>query len=97
MLDAGDQPAAAAAARLGQVPDLVERRGRRIGFLAQQSGEADADDVAVVLFGHVDYVGVEFDHVGALFASALAVRLLQWLIDMAADPLGLLARIRGGK
>ncbi|MCG8995069.1 phage holin family protein [Laribacter hongkongensis] len=37
------------------------------------------------------------DHVGALFASALAVRLLQWLIDMAADPLGLLARIRGGK
>ena len=37
------------------------------------------------------------DHVGSLFASALAVRLLQWLIDMAADPLGLLARIRGGK
>src|SRR2546427_7940983 len=42
-LDAGDQPAAAAALGLGHVPDLAEGRGACRGVLADHSREFHAD------------------------------------------------------
>ena len=64
--DTGQRPATAAVARLDHVPDLVERLRRRVEFLADESGEAHADDVAGALLGHIEDLGIDRHDVGLL-------------------------------
>src|SRR5512139_269731 len=66
LLNPRDHPAALAADRLGEVPDLVERHRGLVGRFADEAGEAHADDVLVALVDRLQHLGVDRYHVGGL-------------------------------
>src|SRR5688500_12936603 len=76
LLDPGEQPAARAVDRLGQVPDLREALRAAVGRLAHPAGKAHARPVPVALGGHLDELGVERHDVGLLARLAALAREL---------------------
>ncbi|CAI07339.1 hypothetical protein ebA2197 [Aromatoleum aromaticum EbN1] len=66
LLNAGDNPAAAAVAGFREMPPLVELDRRRPCFFADQAVKTHADEVTLRLLGIADDLRLQIDHFGTL-------------------------------
>src|SRR5690606_19026901 len=96
LLDAREHPTAAAADRLDEVPDLVDRPGRAVGLCADHAGEAQAVDVLDGSGLDAEQLGVEPDDVGAVGRALALVDLeLEFGVHLGRGELAQVVQVAG--